>query len=96
MIVTNKICNSYDFLTYDTRKSIFVDECFTYESFITQDKTQNRDMEEMIVKIGNMIEEVGLKDLMYNHIKEYENMKIESIHVPEDYYFKYDETMELL
>ena len=96
MIVTNNICNSYDFLTYDTRKSIFVDECFTYDSFITKHETKNRDIKEMISIIGNMIQEIGLENLMYEKISEYRNMTIESIHVPEDYYFKYDETMEIL
>lgn len=95
MIVTNNICNTYDFLTYDTRKSIFVDESFTYDSFMTQHKPKKLDMEEMIIRIGDMIRDVGLKKLMYCPITEYRNMKIESIHVPEEYYFMYDESLEI-
>ena len=73
-----------------------VDECFTYDSFITKHEPKNRDIKEMISIIGNMIQEIGLENLMYEKISEYRNMTIESIHVPEDYYFKYDETMEIL
>lgn len=96
MILTNKICNSYDFLTYDTSRSTFLDESFTVDSFITCRETEENVINIMIEKIGSMIEELGLEYLMYNEIKEYENMSIESIHVPEGYYFKYDETLEIL
>ncbi|RAP49909.1 MAG: hypothetical protein BZ138_07165 [Methanosphaera sp. rholeuAM270] len=95
MIITNKICSTYDFLTYDTTKEIFVDECFTYDSFITTtDKTG--DVNALIEKIGNMIKEVGLENLMYKKISEYEDMTIESVHVPECYQFKNDDTYDLL
>lgn len=95
MIITNKICSAYDFLTYDNIKGVFVDECFTYDSFITN--TDNK--EEIIVliyKIGEMIKQLGLENLMYKKIEEYENISIESIHVPENFKFKEDESYDLL
>ena len=95
MIITNKICNTYDFLTYDSIKGVFVDECFTYDSYITN--TDNK--EEIIVliyKIGEMIKLLGLENLMYKKIEEYENISIESIHVPENFKFKEDESYDLL
>lgn len=94
-LILSIIFTNNDFLTYDTRKSNFVDECFTYDSFMTQNKPKKLDMEEMIIRIGDMIRDVGLKKLMYCPITEYRNMKIESIHVPEEYYFMYDESLEI-
>lgn len=95
MIITNKICCTYDFLTYDTVKEIFVDECFTYDSFITtNDKTE--EVKVLIDKIGEMIKNVGLESLMYEKIREYDGITIESIHVPENYLFKDDDNYDLL
>lgn len=95
MIITNKICSTYDFLTYDTVKEIFVDECFTYDNFITtNDKTE--EVKVLIDKIGEMIKTVGLESLMYEKIREYDGITIESIHVPENYLFKDDDNYDLL
>jgi len=95
MIITNKICSTYDFLTYDTTKKIFVDECFTYDSFITT-TDKKEDINVFIENIGKMIKEVGLENLMYKKISKYDNISIESIHVPENYLFKDDDNYDLL
>lgn len=94
MIITNEICNTYDFLSYDTTKGIFVDECFSYDSFITS--TNPDDIKSLIEKIGEMIKKVGLESLMYEKIGEYDGMHIESVHVPENYMFKDDKMYDLL
>lgn len=87
LILTDNTCSQYDFLTYDTIYDIFVDECFTYDSFLTQ-QGNNEDKKNMICKIGEMINEIGLQKLMYKKIKEYKGIKIETIHIPECYSFK--------
>lgn len=94
MIITNKTCSTYDFLTYDTTKSVFVDECFTYDSFITtNDKTS--EIKVFIHKIGEMINKVRLEHLMYEKIGRYENINIEAVHVPENYLFKNDDIYDI-
>lgn len=95
MVITDNICSTYDFLTYDTTKGIFVNECFTCDSFITTDEDRREDIKVLIEKIGEMIKEVGLESLMYEKIMEYEKIRIESIHVPENYKFKHDSAYEL-
>ena len=94
MILTNKICSTYDFLTYDTTKSLFVDECFTYDSFIAPENNEEN-IKTMIEKIGTMIQDVGLEKIMYGKIREYNDMYIEVIHVPECYQFKCDDILDI-
>jgi len=90
MILTDDTCSVYDFLTYDSRRSLFVDENFSYDSFMGRSCESSR-LKVMIEKIGRMIEEVGLHDLMYDHITEYDGMYVEYVHVPENYTFKFNE-----
>ena len=94
MILTNKICSTYDFLTYDTTNGLFVDECFTYDSFIAPDNSEEN-IRIIIEKIGTMINEVGLEKIMYRKIREYDDMYIEVIHVPECYQFKCDDILDI-
>lgn len=95
MILTNKICSTYNFLTYDTTRDLFVDECFTYDSFIAPENSEEN-IRIMIEKIGNMIQKVGLEKLMYGKIREFEDIDIEVIHIPECYQFKCDDTLDIL
>lgn len=88
MILVDDICSSYDFLTYDFSRSIFVDESFTTDSFIGS--TGADDIGEMIEKIDRLLVEKGLEALMYEDIREFEEMTIEAIHVPESYQFLSD------
>lgn len=85
MIIEDDLCSDYTFLTYDFSKNIFVNESFNTDSF----KTINiDDIPEMMEKIDKLINNKSLKSLMYEDINEYENMSIESIHIPENYQFK--------
>lgn len=90
MILADDTCSHYDFLTYDTKRKIFVDETFNEDSFIikTEDKTR---ITSMITKIRNMIHEYSLKRLMYEDISAYDTLKLECIHIPENYCFILDE-----
>ena len=94
MILVDDTCSQYDFLTYDKNKSYFIDENFSYDSFITKENNTKK-IKQMIKKIGLMIEKIGLKSLMYNNITEFQGIQIESIHVPENYHFKYNEIYDL-
>ena len=89
MILTDNTCSIYDFLTYDNQSSSFVDENFSKDSFITKNENP-RKISKMIEKIGDMINSIGLKSLMYDNLQEYKGIKIESIHVPEEYTFKFN------
>lgn len=91
MILVDDNCSSYDYLTYDYTKALFVDECFTTDSFQTERKKVDIDKVKcMITKIGRLIEERGLEYLMYNEVKEHDGISIEAIHIPENYTFKND------
>ena len=94
MILVDNSCSQYDFLTYDKNKSYFIDENFSYDSFITKENNTEK-IRDMIKKIGLMIENIGLKSLMYNNITEFQGIRIESLHVPENYQFKYNEIYNL-
>ena len=94
MILVDNSCSQYDFLTYDKNKSYFIDENFSYDSFITKENNTEK-IRDMIKKIGLMIENIGLKSLMYNNITEFQGIQIESLHVPENYQFKYNEIYDL-
>ena len=94
MILVDDTCSQYDFLTYDKNKSYFIDENFSYDSFITKENNTEK-IRDMIKKIGLMIENIGLKSLMYNNITEFQGIQIESLHVPENYQFKYNEIYDL-
>ena len=94
MILVDDSCSQYDFLTYDKNKSYFIDENFSYDSFITKENNKDK-IKDMIKKIGLMIEKIGLKSLMYNNITEFQGIQIESLHVPENYRFKYNEIYDL-
>lgn len=95
MILVDDTCSQYDFLTYDKKKSYFIDENFSYDSFITKENNDEK-IKEMIKKIGLMIENIGLSYLMYNNINEFEGISIESLHVPEDYKFKFNESYSVI
>lgn len=87
MILVDDLCSNYDFLTYDFSRNIFVDESFTTDSFITK---TGCNVSKMMEKIEQLLHEKGLKALMYEDIREFEEMDIEAIHVPESYQFMSD------
>ena len=91
MILVDDICSNYDFLIYDFREKIFVDEGFNADSFKTEKEIEEQQLCSFIEKIGKMIEIVGLKHLMYDDVTCFEDMNIESIHIPEAFKFKTDE-----
>ena len=88
MILVDDLCSNYDYLTYDYTRKIFVDEAFNTDSL--QNTTYTDDVITMIEKIGKLIDEVTLKTLMYEDITEYDDIKIEAIHIPENIKFKND------
>lgn len=95
MILTDDTCSVYDFLTYDSVKSLFVDENFSYDSFITKDLSDKKEnIGKFIELIGCMIEDVGLESLMYENINEYKSIRLESVHIPDNYEFKFSEMLQ--
>ena len=91
MIVTDSLCGNYAFLTYDFNKKIFVDEHFTRESFKTNEEKETIPM---IEKIDRMIKNKTLETLMYDEVTEFEELRVEQVHIPENYRFAYDDMFE--
>lgn len=89
MILTDNTCSFYDYLTYNFKQEIFVNESFTMDCFKTNKQDKNV-ISDMISLIGEMIEHLTLKSLMYENNNKYRGMNIEAIHIPESFQFKND------